>query len=83
MPGLLGAEKDFAKQYRAPLAPKHHISAFERKEVVFKDETVALQLLSQLHKIALPFILRRMKSEVCAELPPKIMTDYPVKISAM
>ena len=34
-----------------------------------------LKQLEKLHKQVLPFVLRREKSEVLADLPPKIITD--------
>lgn len=39
--------------------------------------------LENLHKLVLPFILRRRKCDVLADLPPKIIQDYPCPLSSL
>lgn len=39
--------------------------------------------LENLHKLVLPFILRRRKCDVLDDLPPKIIQDYPCLLSPL
>jgi len=38
--------------------------------------------LDELHMLTSPFILRRTKSQVLTELPPKIRTDFPLEMTS-
>ena len=37
--------------------------------------------LDNLHRIIMPFILRRLKEDVLKDLPPKIIQDYYCELS--
>jgi TATA-binding protein-associated factor len=41
------------------------------------------EALAQLHRQVLPFILRRVKSEVLKELPEKVIVDYPCELTLL
>jgi hypothetical protein len=41
-----------------------------------------LQALRDLHEVALPFVLRRTKAGVAADLPPKTVVDVPCPLAA-
>lgn len=45
------------------------------------DTHQGMECLKLLHQQVLPFILRRLKSQVIRELPPKIITDVPCSLS--
>jgi TATA-binding protein-associated factor len=45
------------------------------------DTYQGMECLKVLHQQVLPFILRRIKSQVIQELPPKIITDVPCSLS--
>jgi len=47
------------------------------------DEDTKRQMISQLHKVLRPFMLRRLKSEVAKGLPPKTETIIMVGMSKM
>ncbi|KAF7682867.1 TATA-binding protein-associated factor MOT1 [Astathelohania contejeani] len=65
MPNFLGSEKEFARKYIKPI--KNYGPECEDR-------------LNELHKKVLPFILRRLKSDVLKDLPPKIITDLVVEM---
>jgi len=94
MPGYLGTEEYFHKTYGRAIATsqaqqfkkvrsskKHQdensASAIKARKV---QEEGALALES-LHKQVLPFLLRRVKEDVLADLPPKIIQDVYCKMS--
>jgi len=77
VPGLLGEKKDFEREYGRPIG-----RATLRSASV--DATAeALQKLDQLHAHLLPFILRREKSQVLQDLPPKVITDLLCELSPL
>lgn len=47
----------------------------------FEPSSVAALALEALHKQVLPFLLRRLKEDVLADLPPKIIQDYYCDLS--
>jgi superfamily II DNA or RNA helicase len=75
MPGYLGSRSDFARDFAVPAAEALGTSA---------DAPAAIKgfaALEKLHRLVLPFVLRREKSRVLAELPPKIITDVACDMS--
>ena len=64
MPGFLGEEEAFKRQFRIPIEQ-------ERNEAM-------LEVLTRRVK---PFLLRRKKIEVVAELPPKTEINHPVEMT--
>lgn len=42
----------------------------------FRWFVVGQQALEELHRIVMPFVLRRLKEEVLQDLPPKVIQDY-------
>ena len=77
MPGYLGSEKSFAARYGRPI-----LASREAKCGAREQEAGALAM-EALHRQTLPFILRRMKEEVLADLPPKITQDYYCHLSPL
>lgn len=70
MPGFLGTEASFASRFARPIASS-------RDPKASPEEQRAGQLaLEHLHRIVLPFILRRLKEDVLQDLPPKVIQDY-------
>ncbi|KAI4292222.1 TATA-binding protein-associated factor [Pancytospora philotis] len=68
MPGYLGTEAEFGARYGLKITDKN-VDVMEER-------------LQNLHKKILPFVLRRLKSEVLKDLPPKIIKDVVVELSA-
>lgn len=75
MPGFLGTEKQFMERYGRP------ILASRDAKVTAKEHERASLALESLHKQVLPFLLRRMKEDVLADLPPKIIQDIGCEMS--
>ena len=69
MPGFLGSHAHFSAAYARPIA-KARVTACDSAEARAGDEA-----LRALHRQVLPFILRREKTLVAQELPPKIVQD--------
>ncbi|KAM0687118.1 TATA-binding protein-associated factor mot1 [Conglomerata obtusa] len=74
MPFYLGTEKEFINNYSKAINTAREIKATDRE--VDKAEKKILEL----HKKILPFVLRRLKSEVLKDLPPKIVTDIIIEL---
>ena len=75
MPGFLGTEKQFAMKYSRP------IICSRESRCSAKDKEAGALAMETLHKQVLPFILRRVKTDVLKDLPPKITQDYVVELS--
>lgn len=75
MPGFLGTEKYFQEKFSKPIAASRNAKTSSREQ-----ESGALAL-EALHKQVLPFMLRRLKSEVLSDLPPKIIQDRYCELS--
>ena len=71
MPNYLGSDKEFSATY-ARLISKGNLPGASSREI--RD---GMEKLKQLHQQVLPFILRRQKSDVLKELPPKTIIDIP------
>ncbi|ELA41049.1 uncharacterized protein VICG_01931 [Vittaforma corneae ATCC 50505] len=67
LPGYLGDENTFNSMYGCKVN--------ERNVQVMENR------LEALHKKTLPFVMRRLKSEVLVDLPPKIIKDLSIKMS--
>lgn len=75
MPGFLGTEKYFQEKFSKPIA------ASRNAKVSSKEQEKGALALEALHKQVLPFMLRRLKSEVLSDLPPKIIQDRYCELS--
>ncbi|CAF0894772.1 unnamed protein product [Didymodactylos carnosus] len=76
MPGYLGAEKQFCSRYLKPIVQSRDMKSQKESEIGH----LAMELL---HKQVKPFMLRRMKSDVLNDLPPKIIQDYYCELSSI
>ncbi|GAB9465718.1 Transcriptional accessory protein [Globisporangium polare] len=77
MPGYLGAFASFRREYVLPISKSR-----ERNATPKQKETAALAI-TKLHQRVLPFILRRTKSQVLTELPPKIISNVLTTMTAV
>lgn len=75
MPGFLGTERSFHDRYAKPIANSRDSKSSS------KEQEAGALALEALHKQVLPFLLRRLKEEVLADLPPKIIQDYYCDLS--
>ncbi|KAJ7534695.1 hypothetical protein O6H91_13G105700 [Diphasiastrum complanatum] len=69
MPGFLGTERQFQATYGKPLAAARDVKCSP------KEAEAGVLAMEALHKQVMPFLLRRTKDEVLADLPPKIIQD--------
>jgi TATA-binding protein-associated factor len=77
MPGYLSTKANFNSRYLRKIVGGRNPKATE--EQTRESETA----LDQLHKQCLPFIMRRVKTEVLQELPDKIIQDYPCQLTSL
>ncbi|CAK9291285.1 unnamed protein product [Gordionus sp. m RMFG-2023] len=70
MPGYLGTEKEFNNTFGKPILQSRDAKNSS------KEQEAGITALESLHKLILPFILRRTKEQVLSDLPPKIIQDY-------
>ncbi|EGG15746.1 SNF2-related domain-containing protein [Cavenderia fasciculata] len=75
MPGFLGTERQFEELYSKP------ILASKDPKCTAKDQEAGALAMEALHRQVLPFLLRRLKENVLADLPPKIIQDRYCKLS--
>ncbi|EPX74092.1 TATA-binding protein associated factor Mot1 [Schizosaccharomyces octosporus yFS286] len=75
MPGFLGTEKIFHERFVKPIAASRDAKSSSKER---ERGTLALEAI---HKQVLPFLLRRLKEDVLADLPPKIIQDYYCEMS--
>ncbi|UMM18227.1 hypothetical protein L5515_014390 [Caenorhabditis briggsae] len=75
MPGYLGTEKQFRSQFLKKIMKCRLPKA---NETELKAGSAAI---TQLHKLVLPFVLRRLKTEVLKELPDKNVQDYECELT--
>ncbi len=72
MPGYLQSEEIFKQKYEKLF--NVNLMTFKEDDLLFTDQQKSV--LESLHLKVMPFILRRLKSEVLKELPEKIIQDY-------
>lgn len=77
MPGFLGSERQFNVRYAKPILLSREIKCSPR------DLESGALAMESLHRQVLPFILRRLKEDVLADLPPKIIQDYYCELSPL
>lgn len=75
MPGYLGEFAAFRRDFVSP------ISRSRERNATPKQKEVAALAITRLHQRVLPFILRRTKSQVLKELPPKIISNVLVSLT--
>ena len=80
MPGYLGPEKDFRKNFEGPITKMFDTSIKmnqkERDQLVITGQAA----LKKLHDQILPFILRRLKCDVMVSLQEKIILNEEVEL---
>lgn len=77
MPGFLGTEKQFMSKFSKP------ILASRDPKCSPKDQEAGILAMEALHRQILPFLLRRIKDDVLADLPPKITQDLLCELSPL
>ncbi|XP_024523098.1 TATA-binding protein-associated factor BTAF1 [Selaginella moellendorffii] len=77
MPGFLGTERQFHGSYGKPL------QAARDPKCSAKEAEAGVLAMEALHKQVMPFLLRRTKDEVLADLPPKIIQDRYCDLSPL
>ncbi|KAL7554507.1 hypothetical protein ACHAWF_017964, partial [Thalassiosira exigua] len=75
MPNFLGTSTSFMSEFAKPIIKG------QSSEASAADIDQGMERLKTLHQQVLPFVLRREKTEVIAELPPKIIADVPCSLS--
>ena len=93
MPGYLGSEKQFIRRYQKPLIAssrdrdlEHGTNRHDQLAESFSHIHLSLSgqlAMDILHKQIKPFMLRRLKSDVLDDLPPKILQDYFCDLSSI
>jgi TATA-binding protein-associated factor len=91
MPGYLGSEKQFIRRYQKPLLASSRDRDLEhgktKNDFLHKKQQLDFYLgqlaMDVLHKQVKPFMLRRLKSDVLDDLPPKILQDYYCDLSSI
>ena len=69
MPGYLGSMKQFRNTFLKPINACRSVNATPKE---IEDGQAALE---RLHKSVLPFVMRRLKTDVLEDLPEKIVQD--------
>jgi superfamily II DNA or RNA helicase len=64
-PGLLGSEGEFDTDFESPINSGGEVGA---------------QATSRLHRRIRPYLLRRLKADVVAELPPRTEVELPIEL---
>jgi TATA-binding protein-associated factor len=77
MPGFLGTQRQFNELYSKP------IKASQGGKATSEQQAAGALALEGLHRQVLPFLLRRLKEDVLADLPPKIIQDYPCQLTPL
>ena len=77
MPLYLGNNSSFRKKFKA-LLDLHLISLDTNKMELSNNQE---KILKDLHVKVLPFIMRREKTEVLKDLPPKIIQDFTAEMT--
>lgn len=77
MPNFLGTSASFSKEFGRPIM-KSYLPGASADSI-----KIGMEKLKLLHQQVLPFILRREKSHVLKELPPKCVSDIPCEMSSL
>ncbi|CAL8103794.1 unnamed protein product [Calicophoron daubneyi] len=77
MPDFLGTEATFASRFARPVAASRDPKASKA------DQRSGHLALEKLHRLVLPFMLRRLKEDVMADLPPKIVQDFACEMTSI
>lgn len=72
MPQYLGSKEEFKKEFKKLF----NLNLINMEASDIGLDTNQNKDLEMLHKRVLPFIMRRLKSQVLEDLPPKIIQDY-------
>uniref|UniRef100_A0A3Q0KR15 Helicase mot1, putative n=1 Tax=Schistosoma mansoni TaxID=6183 RepID=A0A3Q0KR15_SCHMA len=75
MPEFLGTEQYFLAKFARPVASSRDPKASK------SDQQAGQLALEKLHRLVLPFMLRRLKEDVMQDLPPKIIQDFACKMT--
>ncbi|CAH8863785.1 unnamed protein product [Trichobilharzia szidati] len=75
MPEFLGTEQHFLAKFARPVAVSRDVKASKA------DQRAGQLALEKLHRLVLPFMLRRLKEDVMQDLPPKIIQDFACKMT--
>ncbi|DAZ99360.1 TPA: hypothetical protein N0F65_005211 [Lagenidium giganteum] len=77
MPGYLGEFSSFRREFVGP------ITKSKERNATAKQKEAASFAIATLHRKVLPFILRRTKTQVLKELPPKIISNVLVPMPTL
>ena len=75
IPGFLGTEQEFNDRFSKPILQSRNPNCAP------KDHEAGILALEALHKQVQPLLLRRLKTDVLHDLPPKIVQDYVVELT--
>ncbi|KAA3671282.1 TATA-binding protein-associated factor [Paragonimus westermani] len=75
MPDFLGTESEFAGKFARPVAASRDPKASK------SEQRAGQKALENLHRLVLPFMMRRLKEDVVADLPPKIVQDFACELT--
>ena len=75
IPGFLGTEQEFNDRFSKPILQSRNPNCSP------KDHEAGILALETLHKQVQPLLLRRLKTDVLQDLPPKIVQDYVVDLT--
>ncbi|KAA0188536.1 hypothetical protein FBUS_08473 [Fasciolopsis buskii] len=77
MPDFLGSESSFVARFSRP------VSASRDPKATRAEQRAGHLALENLHKLVLPFMLRRLKEDVMRDLPPKIIQDFACEMTSI
>ena len=85
LPKIFNSCDEFKKWFEKPLSKMHPLTnkAMQKNDFINYElsEEEQLLVINRLHQVLRPFLLRRVKSEVEKELPPKSETVIKVELS--
>uniref|UniRef100_A0A183AMW0 SNF2_N domain-containing protein n=1 Tax=Echinostoma caproni TaxID=27848 RepID=A0A183AMW0_9TREM len=77
MPDFLGSESTFVARFSRPVAASRDPKATR------VEQRAGHLALESLHRLVLPFMLRRLKEDVMLDLPPKIIQDFACEMTSV
>ncbi|THD27557.1 hypothetical protein D915_001391 [Fasciola hepatica] len=77
MPDFLGSESSFVARFCRPVAASRDPKATRA------EQRAGHLALENLHRLVLPFMLRRLKEDVMRDLPPKIIQDFACEMTSI